>query len=64
MHDYEPPEILITILRSTSFLLEYYGYSGQDPSLGELQRSLGRAMAQLELQARAGGASPGAFETQ
>ena len=53
MHIYEPPEILIGVLRSTSFLLEHYGYSGHDPSLNELQRSFGRAMSQLEVHCKA-----------
>jgi hypothetical protein len=64
MHIYQPPEILISVLRSTSFLLEHYGYSGHDPSLSELQRSLGRAMAQLEVQAQGDSAAPNAFESQ
>jgi len=64
MHSYRPSEILIHILRSASFLLEHYGYSGHDPSLSELQRSLGRAMSQLEVQARTDDAAPIGFETQ
>jgi hypothetical protein len=77
MHSYGSSEILVTVLRSTSFLLEHYGYSGHDPSLSELQRSLGRAMAQLEAQAPADcaagiaqfevqgdSAAPNAFESQ
>ncbi len=64
MHTYEPSEILISVLRSTSFLLEHYRYSGHDPSLSELQRSLGRAMAQLEAHSPADHAAPNAFESQ
>ena len=41
-------EVLISILRSTSFLLEHYGYGGHDPSLSELQRSLLRAIGNLQ----------------
>jgi hypothetical protein len=62
MHTYQPPEILISVLRSTSFLLEHYGYSGHDPSLSELQRSLGRAVVQLEIQAQGDSAVPNAFD--
>jgi hypothetical protein len=51
--NYNSDEILISVLGSASFLLEHYGYSGHDPSLSELQRSLGRAIAQLEAQAPA-----------
>ena len=47
MNAYPTSEILITVLRSTSFLLEHYGYGGQDPSLSELQHALGLAIAQL-----------------
>ena len=41
-------EALISILRSTLFLLEHYGYGGHDPSLSELQRSIGRAIRNLQ----------------
>lgn len=62
MHGYESPDALVSVLRSTSFLLGYYGYSGHDPSLSELQRSLGLAIAQLEvLQAQGDSASPNAL---
>jgi hypothetical protein len=44
----EPSETLITLLRSTSILLEHYGYSEHDPTLGEIQSFLGRAIARLE----------------
>jgi len=65
MHIYEPNEILVSVLRSASFLLEHYGYSGQDPSLSELQRTLGRARDQLEVQAaRIDDGSPNGFESQ
>jgi hypothetical protein len=50
MKCYSSSEILIGVLRSTSSLLEHYGYCGHDPSLSELQRSLGRAITQLEAQ--------------
>jgi len=64
MHDYNSPEILVSVLRSTSFLLEHYGYSGHDPSLSELQRSLERATAQLEAQVPADHTQPRTFESQ
>jgi len=57
MNAYPTSEILITVLRSTSFLLKHYGDVGHDPSLSELQRTLGRAMAHLEGQSRAAQAS-------
>jgi len=41
-------EALVSILRSTSFLLEHYGYGGHDPSLSELQRTLLRAISNLQ----------------
>jgi len=41
-------EALISILRNTSFLLEHYGYGGHDPSLSELQRTLLRAISNLQ----------------
>ena len=44
----EPSATLITLLRSTSILLEHYGYSEHDPTLGEIQSFLGRAIARLE----------------
>ena len=50
--NYNSAEILISVLRSTSFLLEHYGYSKHDPSLSELQLSLQRAMERLAVQAR------------
>ncbi len=64
MPSYNSPEILICVLRSTSFLLEHYAYSGHDPSLNELQRSLSRAVSQLESQTPADRSRPGAFESQ
>ena len=39
---------LIDVLRSTSYLLDLYGYSGHYPSLDELQHMIGRAIANLE----------------
>jgi hypothetical protein len=50
MRSYNSSEILISVLRSASFLLQHYGYNGHDPSLSELQRSLGLAVSQLEAQ--------------
>lgn len=44
----EPSSTIITLLRSTSLLLEHYGYSQHDPTLGELQSLLGRAIVRLE----------------
>ena len=44
----EPSSTIITLLRSTSILLEHYGYSEHDPTLGELQSILGRAIMRLE----------------
>ena len=44
----EPSATLITLLRSTSTLLEHYGYGEHDPTLGEIQSFLGRAIARLE----------------
>jgi hypothetical protein len=44
----EPPSTIITLLSSTSLLLERYGYSERDPSLKEIQSILGRAIVQLE----------------
>ena len=48
----EPSSTIITLLRSTSLLLEHYGYGEHDPTLGELQSILGRAAARLEASAR------------
>jgi len=36
----EPSATLITLLRSTSFLLEHYRYSERDPTLSEIQSIL------------------------
>jgi hypothetical protein len=44
----EPSATLVTLLRSTSILLEHYGYCEHDPTLGEIQSFLGRAIARLE----------------
>jgi hypothetical protein len=44
----EPSATLITLLRSTSTLLEHYGYSEHDPTLREIRSFLGRAIARLE----------------
>ena len=42
------PPPLIYVLRSTSYLLELYGYRGRYPTLSELQHMIGRAIANLE----------------
>ena len=57
MHSYKPSEALISILRSTSFLLHHYGYGGHDPSLSELQGSIGNAIRQLQAESPAAGES-------
>ena len=44
----EPSSTIITLLRSTSLLLEHYGYGEHDPTLGELQSILARAIVRLE----------------
>ncbi len=64
MRSYNSSEILISVLRSASFLLQHYGYNGHDPSLGELQRTLGLAMSQLEAQMPTEDVSLAAFESQ
>jgi hypothetical protein len=43
-----PSALLIYVLRSTSYLLELYGYHGRYPTLSELQHMIGRAIANLE----------------
>lgn len=48
MDSRESSEALISILRSTSFLLEHYGYGGHDPSINELQRTIRRAISNLQ----------------
>lgn len=56
----ESSEALISILRSTSFLLEHYGYGGHDPSMSELQRSIKGAIHNLQPESTAeGGPSNG-----
>jgi len=45
--DRRSSDALISILRSTSYLLEHYGYAGHDPSLSELQRSIRCAIKNL-----------------
>ena len=50
-------EALISILRSTSFLLEHYGYGGHDPSMSELQRSIKGAIHNLQPESPADGGS-------
>jgi hypothetical protein len=44
----EPSSTIITLLRSTSLLLEHYGYSEYDPTLSDIQYLLARAVARLE----------------
>ena len=53
MDDRRSSEALISILRSTSYLLEHYGYAGHDPSLSEVQRTLLRAIGNLQPEAGA-----------
>ena len=53
MESRDSSEVLISILRSTSFLLEHYGYGGHDPSLSEVQRTLLRAIGNLQPEAGA-----------
>jgi hypothetical protein len=48
MHSHSSSEALIGILRSTSFLLKHYGYDGHDPSLTDLERSIGSAIRHLQ----------------
>lgn len=55
MDSHNSSEALISILRSTSFLLEHYGYSGHDPSMTELQRTIARAISNLQPESPAGG---------
>jgi hypothetical protein len=64
MGSYNSSEILISVLRSTSFLLEHYGYSKHDPSLSELQLSLRRATERLAVQARTDDKTLSAVESQ
>ena len=47
MNDH-PSTLLIYVLRSTSYLLELYGYRGRYPTLSELQHMIERAIANLE----------------
>jgi hypothetical protein len=64
MGSYNSSEILISVLRSTSFLLEHYGYSKHDPSLSELQLSLQRATERLAVEARTDDQTLAALESQ
>jgi len=57
VHSYKSSEALISILRSKSFLLQHYGYGGHDPSLSNLQRSIGNAIHQLQAESLADGES-------
>jgi hypothetical protein len=61
MHEHKSSEALISILRSTSFLLDHYGYRGHDPSLSELQRSIGLAIRQLQAESPADNTSSNGF---
>ena len=62
MHKHDSSEALITILRSTLLLLEHYDYNGHDPSFSELQRSIGRAIRQLQAQSPADDVSVNGFD--
>jgi len=59
--DRNSSEALVSILRSTSFLLEHYRYGGHDPSLSELQRTLLRAISNLQPPAPSGDFAPHRF---
>jgi hypothetical protein len=63
MHSYNSSEILVSVLRSTSFLLGHYCYSGHDPPLSELQRSLGARCPNSKSKCEPG-KLPNAFESQ
>ena len=43
-----PSSLLINALRSTSYLLEAYGYNGRYPTLSEIQHMIARTIANLE----------------
>lgn len=43
-----PSALLINALRSTSYLLEAYGYNGRYPTLSEIQHMIARTIANLE----------------
>jgi hypothetical protein len=62
MHKHDSSEALITILRSTLLLLEHYDYNGHDPSLSELQRSIGNAICQVQAARPAGDSSANGFD--
>jgi hypothetical protein len=62
MHKHDSSEALITILRSTLLLLEHYDYNGHDPSLSELQRSIGNAIRQVQAAQPANGNSANGFD--
>ena len=61
MDSYKSSEALISVLRSTSFLLEHYGYDGHDPSMSELQRSIRRAISNLHPEIPVDGISANRF---
>jgi len=44
----DPSETLITILQSTSFLLQHYGNSVHEPTLSELQHLISIAVTQFK----------------
>jgi hypothetical protein len=62
VHSHKSSQALITILRSTSLLLEHYDYRGHDPSLSELQRSIGNAIRQLQADSSANDVSVNGFD--
>jgi len=47
----DPSESLITILQSTSFLLQHYGNSVHEPTLSELQHLIAVAVTQFKAHA-------------
>ena len=53
MRSHDPSESLITILQSTSFLLQHYGSSVHEPTLSELQRHIAVAVTQFKSHAHA-----------
>ena len=50
----DPSETLITILQSTSFLLQHYGNSVHEPTLSELQHLISIAVTQFKAHVHTG----------